>query len=64
MIILLAGSRRSFAILEDLAVWQMRLAMMPMACAKSSVRDWDNRAKELRLLPRIQCLFQSKAESD
>ena len=53
MVILLACSRLSVAILEDFAVRQMRLAMILMAGAKSAVRDRDNRAEELRLLSHI-----------
>jgi hypothetical protein len=41
------------AILEDPAVRQMRLAMILMTGAKSAVRDRDNGAEELRLLPHI-----------
>jgi hypothetical protein len=43
----------SCPLLEDAAVRQMRFAMILMTGAKSAVRDRDNRAEELRLLPRI-----------
>lgn len=45
---------RQVRILEDAAVvWQVRFALRLMTGAKSAVRDRDNRAEELRLLPRI-----------
>jgi len=44
MVILPACSRRSFAILEDLAVWQMRSAVVLMAIAQIGVRYWNDRA--------------------
>ena len=41
------------AILEDAAVRQMRFALWLMTGAKFAIRDRDNRAEELRLLPHI-----------
>ena len=44
--------------LKDAAVWQVCLALRLMRLvAQSRVRHWDNGAKELRLLPRIQRLL-------
>src|SRR5678816_4332722 len=51
ILILLACSRRSFAILEDLAVWQMRSTTVLMTLAQIGIRYWNDRAQELRLLP-------------
>jgi hypothetical protein len=64
IVILLACSSVTLAILEDLAVWQMRLAMILMAAAKIGIRYRDNRPEELRLLANIQCLLQRVAEAD
>ena len=50
---------------EDAAVRQVLLTLRLMGLsAQTRVRNWDDRAEELRLLPRVQCLFESKAESN
>ena len=43
---------------------QVRFALRLMAGAKSAVRDRNNRAKELRLLPDVQRLLESVTETD
>ena len=64
MVILLACSRRSFSILEDPAVWQMRFAVVLMTLAQIGIWNWNYRAEELGLPPHVQGLLKSVAESN
>jgi len=55
VIILLACSSENISELEDPAVRQVRFALgLVRRVAQSGVRNWRNRAEELRLSPRIQ----------
>src|SRR5262245_22265103 len=58
------NGNRSFAILEDPTVRQMRLAMILMTGAESSVRNRYDSVEELRLLPRMQFLLEIVGHRD
>src|SRR5437016_4663546 len=62
---LLACSSQIMSILEDAAVRQVCLALRLMRLvAQSGVRNWRNRAKELRLLPSHQRLLEIVGKCD
>ena len=65
MIILLACSSENISELEDPAVRQVRFALgLVRRVAQSGVRNWRNRAEELRLSPRIQRLLETVSKAN